>query len=108
MGRTLARMLRVTKWVENILVGIHERKWSYTSKTVGWTSQKTCYSATEFTTNLTWTGLGWNPGLRGDRSATNRLSHGRDLNHEECLSKVKSCGSYRTGNSASESHRPYG
>jgi hypothetical protein len=28
------------------------------------------------TRNRTWTGLGLNPGLRGDRPATNRLCHG--------------------------------
>jgi hypothetical protein len=29
------------------------------------------------TTNPTWTGPGSNPGLRSERPATNRLSHGR-------------------------------
>jgi hypothetical protein len=33
-------------------------------------------SATLSTTNPTWTGPGSNPGLRGERLATNRLSHG--------------------------------
>jgi hypothetical protein len=37
---------------------------------------KTCLSATLSTTNTTWTDLGSNPGLRGERRATNRLSHG--------------------------------
>jgi hypothetical protein len=36
----------------------------------------TCPNATLSTTNLTWTDLGSNPGLRGERPATNRLSHG--------------------------------
>jgi hypothetical protein len=36
-------------------------------------SEKTCPSAT---TNLTWTDPGSNPGLRGERPATNRQSHG--------------------------------
>jgi hypothetical protein len=40
---------------------------------------KTCPSATLSTTNPTWTGLWSNPGLRGERSATNRLSHGTAL-----------------------------
>jgi hypothetical protein len=35
-------------------------------------SEKTCPSATLSTTNPTWI----NPGLRGERPATNRLSHG--------------------------------
>jgi hypothetical protein len=37
---------------------------------------KSCPSATLSTTNPTWTDLGSNPGLRGERSATNCLSHG--------------------------------
>jgi hypothetical protein len=37
---------------------------------------KTCPSATLSTTNPTWTDPGSNPGLRGGRSAANRLSHG--------------------------------
>jgi hypothetical protein len=40
------------------------------------TRGKTCSSATLPTTNPTWTELGSNPGLRGERPATNRLSHG--------------------------------
>ena len=40
------------------------------------TRRKTCSIATLSTTNPTWTGLRSNPGLRGERSATNRLSHG--------------------------------
>jgi hypothetical protein len=37
---------------------------------------KTCPSATLSTTNPTWTDPGSNPGLRGGRPATNRLSQG--------------------------------
>jgi hypothetical protein len=37
---------------------------------------KTRVSATLFTINAIWTGLVWNPGLRGRRPATNRLSQG--------------------------------
>jgi hypothetical protein len=40
---------------------------------------KTCPSATLSTTNPTWTDPGSKPGLRGERPATNRLSHGTDL-----------------------------
>jgi hypothetical protein len=40
------------------------------------TRGKTCPSATLSTTNPIWTDLGLNPGLRGDRPATNGLSHG--------------------------------
>jgi hypothetical protein len=39
------------------------------------TGRKTCPSATLSTTNPTWTDPGCNPGLRGDRRATNRLRH---------------------------------
>jgi hypothetical protein len=38
--------------------------------------RKTFPSATLSTTNPTWTDPGLNPGLRGERSATDRLSHG--------------------------------
>jgi hypothetical protein len=41
------------------------------------TLRKTCSSATLSTTNPTWTYPGSNPGLRGERLATNRLSHGK-------------------------------
>jgi hypothetical protein len=37
---------------------------------------KTCPTSTLPTTNPTWSDLGSNPGLRGERPATNRLSHG--------------------------------
>jgi hypothetical protein len=40
------------------------------------TRGKTCPSATLSTTNPTWTDPGSNPGLRGGKSVTNRLSHG--------------------------------
>jgi hypothetical protein len=36
------------------------------------------------TTNPTWTDPGSNPGLRGERPATNRLSHGTAL-HYSCF-----------------------
>jgi hypothetical protein len=39
------------------------------------TRRKTCPSATLSTTNPTWTDLGVNPGLCGERPATNCLSH---------------------------------
>jgi hypothetical protein len=40
------------------------------------TSRKTCISATLSTTNPKWREPGSNPGLRGGRLATRRLSHG--------------------------------
>jgi hypothetical protein len=43
------------------------------------TREKTCPSATFSISNPTWTDPGSNPGLRGERPATNRLSHGTAL-----------------------------
>jgi hypothetical protein len=43
------------------------------------TRRKTCSSATLSTTNPTWTDPGSNPGLRGERPAANRQSHGTTL-----------------------------
>jgi hypothetical protein len=43
------------------------------------TRRKTCLNATLCTTNPTWTGPGANSALRGEMSATNRLSHGTAL-----------------------------
>jgi hypothetical protein len=40
------------------------------------TRRKTCPSATLSIKNPTWTDPESNPGLRGERPATNRLSHG--------------------------------
>jgi hypothetical protein len=40
------------------------------------TRRKTCPSATLSTTHPTWTAQGSNPGVRGERPATNRLSQG--------------------------------
>jgi hypothetical protein len=39
-------------------------------------SEETCPSATLSTTNPTWPDPGWNPGRRGGKPATNRLSYG--------------------------------
>jgi hypothetical protein len=49
------------------------------------TRGKTCPSATLSTTNPTWTESGSNPGLRGERPATNHLSHGTALYVCYCL-----------------------
>jgi hypothetical protein len=47
--------------------------WQGKTKELG---RKTCPSATLSTTNPTWIDPGANPGLHGERPATNRLSHG--------------------------------
>jgi hypothetical protein len=44
-------------------------------------SEKTCPSATLSTTNSTWPDLWSNPGRRGGKSATNRLSYGTPFVH---------------------------
>jgi hypothetical protein len=41
--------------------------------------RKACPNTTLSITNPAWTGLGANPGLRGEKPATNRLSYGTDL-----------------------------
>jgi hypothetical protein len=41
---------------------------------------KTCQSVTLSSTNPTWTDTGLNPDFRGERPATNRLSHGTARN----------------------------
>jgi hypothetical protein len=54
---------------------------------------KTCSSTILSTTNPTWTDLGSNPDLRGERPATNRLSHGKALLRVTlmCSMHVTSC-----------------
>jgi hypothetical protein len=53
-----------------------EHQWNEIDRGKPTTRRKTCPSATLSTTNLTWTDPESNPGLRGERPATNRLSHG--------------------------------
>jgi hypothetical protein len=60
-----------------------EHWWKHTvAKTPKYLEKKTFPTATLSTTNLTWTGLGSNPGVRGERAATNILSHGTTLKTE--------------------------
>jgi hypothetical protein len=56
-----------------------EQRWNETDRGKPKYSGKTCPSATLSTTNPTWTDPESNPGLRGERPATNRLSHGTAL-----------------------------
>jgi hypothetical protein len=53
-----------------------ERRWNDMTGENRRTRRKTCPSATLSTTNPTWIDPGSNPGLRGERPATNDLSHG--------------------------------
>jgi hypothetical protein len=56
---------------------------------------ETCTSATLSTTNPTWIDPGMNPGLRGDRPATNDLSHGTAM---VCVDKLISHFSHISSN----------
>jgi hypothetical protein len=49
-------------------------EWELVEKLKYW--EKTCPSATLFTTNPTWSDLGSNPGRRGGKPVANRLSCG--------------------------------
>jgi hypothetical protein len=57
------------------------------------TQRKACPNAILFSTNPTWTDLGSNPGLRGERPATNRLSHGHGPSYIVLRTEV---GNYST------------
>jgi hypothetical protein len=56
-----------------------EQQWKEIDRGKPTIRRQTCPSATLSTTNVTWTDPGSNPGLRGERPATNRLSHGTAL-----------------------------
>jgi hypothetical protein len=51
--------------------------------------RETCLRTTSFATNPIWTESGANPGLRSNRPAANRLSHGTachvSLNNNDCV-----------------------
>jgi hypothetical protein len=55
---------------------VMEHQWNEIDRGKPTTRRKISPSATLSTTNLTWTDPGSNPGLSGERLATNRLSHG--------------------------------
>jgi hypothetical protein len=52
-------------------------------------SEKTCPNATLSTTSRTWPDPGWNPGRRGGKPATNRLSYGAALSHRTLHTYLK-------------------
>jgi hypothetical protein len=52
-----------------------EPQWNYTDREKPKNSKRTCPSVTVSATYTTWSQPGANPGLRGKRPATNRLSH---------------------------------
>ena len=45
-------------------------------------------TATLFATNSTWNGLGSNPGLRGERPATDCLSHGTAERNQQSVRHI--------------------
>jgi hypothetical protein len=59
------------------------------------TRGKTCPCATLSTINPTWTDPGSNPGFRGERPATNRLSHGTAKSFTLCKKRANSCNQLR-------------
>jgi hypothetical protein len=70
-----------------------EHRWNETDWGKRSTRGRTCPSATLSTINPTWIDPGSNPCLRGDRPATNRLSHGTasllsygSLKYQACMS----------------------
>jgi hypothetical protein len=69
---TYVRILRIPQmiWVWRATV-----EW-YIDRENRRTRRQTCPSATLSATNPTWIDLGANPGLRGEKPATNDLSHG--------------------------------
>jgi hypothetical protein len=82
-GRTAALRLIVQplwwRWgwaVFYQVLQLMEHQWNEIDRRKPTTRRKTCPSATLSTTNPTWTDPGSNSGLRGERPATNRLSHG--------------------------------
>jgi hypothetical protein len=65
------------RWYE-----LEERRWNdILTRENRRTLRKTCPSATLSTTNPTWIDLVANPGFRGERPATNDLSHGTAQSH---------------------------
>jgi hypothetical protein len=59
-----------------------EHCWTDTDSDRPSSHREICSTATSSTTNLTQTNLGKNPGVCGERPATNRLQHGRILQPE--------------------------
>jgi len=80
--------------------------WNGTDRRKKSTLRKTCPSATLSTINLTWTDLGSNPGLRGERPATNRLSLTTAYSKMQInLNYIWSFSSYRAVNTPRRSYK---
>ena len=63
------------KW-RNLYVGLVKCSWQRKSEVL-----EVCPSATLSTTNLTWTGMGMNPGLHNERLAATCVCHGTVTNY---------------------------
>jgi hypothetical protein len=63
-----------------------EQKWKDIDRGKPRVLRETCLSANLSTTTPTWTAMGANPGLRGEKPATNRLSCGTAI--RTCLARA--------------------
>jgi hypothetical protein len=63
-------------FISQVMYEYGEARWNNTDRGNRRTRRKTCHSATWSSTNPTWTNPGANPGLCGEKPATNRLSYG--------------------------------
>jgi hypothetical protein len=68
-------MMKMSSFFYQVLQ-VMEHQWTEIDREKPTARRKTCPRATLSTTNPTWTDPGSNPGLSGERPATNRLSHG--------------------------------
>jgi hypothetical protein len=71
------------------------------------TGRKTCAIATLSTTNPTWTDMGSNPGLRGERLPTDRLSHDMAEAEVQIYIYIFVLNSYLAINTASQLQRRF-
>jgi hypothetical protein len=70
-------MLTICFFVVPFNGALVEWNWQGKTEVLGGGGGEPCPSGTSSTTNPTWTNLGSNLGLHGERPATNRLSHGQ-------------------------------
>jgi hypothetical protein len=77
-GETVCKLrpLKGLLFIPQVVYKIGEPRWNDADRENRRTCRKTCITNTLSTTNPSWTGPGANPVLRGERLATNPLSHG--------------------------------
>ena len=80
---------------------MNERAWStggmIQTGDVGSILRNTCCSVNLANTYPTWTGLGMNLDLNGDRTAPEHLIHGTDIINQLCYVCIKSCDQTTVG-----------